>query len=709
MKTDNTVLVLVVLQFWATVLGYEGDYNMTEYWKMPALYQYDSIESCLRSHPDGVFCVVKSVVKPDDRSEIWRTIKKYSKYPYQYQHDVLTRGVCIGLCEELVKTFDDRERAQYLQSKFDINFRYIINDWLLPNISHYRQRYGSLVNMCLNYRLQSTHNLSVYSEIEHCTSSATVDRESDLWDALFGAVVALLAVLAIGSSIYDCKLAKQDDHNHYRTPYHNRGHSLLTAFSLRRNINRLTIKLKTSQIQQDLRFLEAIRVLVMALITFSHVMIGLAMTTTKNPEVMEKLLSAPGFQIFLASMPFEVDFFFAISGLLLAVQFIKYTQSRSFSWKPFWMGLVNRYLRSLPVYAMVMMFTVSVYDRLQISPSAYRIMPMVRRICRDKWWTNFLFINNYYRPEEQCMIHTWYLAADFQLFLAGFLILMVLWKYRSIERSLIYVLVMVVILLPMGNIYFNSMDAMMLLTNKGNAFQLWYDKWFTRTYQATEIHCISYFAGMLVGIIYHKMQNDDLYLAKSKLYKTLQYSVFPLVVLFSIPAPLFHHYDFSKPSLWMSLYAGLHRLAYTSFIAIGFLVLMFSNRDSFFGRLRTSKLLENAFYRVLGRLSFSFYLIHMNVLKTTYGNFHENQRGSMGMVLNVYCSVILLTYVLALFAYLFIEKPCDIIFKQLFDGKLATKQEKGANAAPALERSPSQAVKVDISRQTSESANGETK
>lgn len=51
---------------------------------------------------------------------------------------------------------------------------------------------------------------------------------------------------------------------------------------------------------------------------------------------------------------------------------------------------------------------------------------------------------------------------------------------------------------------------------RGNAFQLWYDEWFTRTYQATESHCISYFGGMLVGIIYHKMQNDDLYLAKSK-------------------------------------------------------------------------------------------------------------------------------------------------------------------------------------------------
>lgn len=99
-----------------------------------------------------------------------------------------------------------------------------------------------------------------------------------------------------------------------------------------------------------------------------------------------------------------MDFFFAISGILLSLQFIKYSQTRRFSWRPFWMGLVNRYLRSLPVYAVLMLFTVSAYDRTAISPSAYRVLPTVRRICRDKWWTNFLFINNYYRPEEQVSV-----------------------------------------------------------------------------------------------------------------------------------------------------------------------------------------------------------------------------------------------------------------------------------------------------------------
>lgn len=105
--------------------------------------------------------------------------------------------------------------------------------------------------------------------------------------------------------------------------------------------------------------------------------------------------------MFFTLVPFQVDIFFAISGLLLSLQFIKYTQTRRFSWTPFWMGLANRYLRSLPVYSVLMLFTVSVYDRIPVSPSAYRVIPTVRRICRDKWWTNLLFINNYYQPEEQ--------------------------------------------------------------------------------------------------------------------------------------------------------------------------------------------------------------------------------------------------------------------------------------------------------------------
>lgn len=256
-----------------------------------------------------------------------------------------------------------------------------------------------MLNICQNYRIQSAYNLTVFSEIEHCATNAASSRNLDFWDVLYYTLIVLLFILAVVSSVYDAKLAT--DHNHYRTPLGSKADSVLTCFSLRRNLNRLTIKLQTSALQRDLRFLDAIRVLTMTTITMSHVGIGVGMTTSQNPEVFERMSAMPGVQMFLSLVPFQVDIFFAISGLLLAVHFVQYTEGKRFSVGHFWMAVVNRFLRSLPLYALVMLFSVSVYDQLQVSPSAYKIMPMVRTICRDKWWINALFLNNYYRPEEQ--------------------------------------------------------------------------------------------------------------------------------------------------------------------------------------------------------------------------------------------------------------------------------------------------------------------
>ncbi|XP_055608978.1 O-acyltransferase like protein-like [Uranotaenia lowii] len=678
-----TVLVafVVVFSFGSNVssLDIPARYNMSEYWLMPALYQYESIEDCLRparkpsdpiqsGAPQRLFCVVKSVVKPDERSQKWRLIQQYSRHAFQYHHDVLTRGICLDRCKEEIEMLTSKQQQLYLQPKFNISHRYIINDWLLPNIHQYRAQYGNLVNMCLNKRSIDLHNLSVYSEIEHCTDSLSPNRPNDTLDIVFYSVLLVLVTLTVASTVYDSRLAKENVLNHYRTPLRDKGSTLLTAFSMRRNLNRLTIKLTQDPLQEDLRFLDGVRVWILAAITLSHVVIGLGMTTTQRPDILERLLSRPGFQIFGTIIPYQVDVFLTLSGLLLAVQFQKFIESKSFNWKPFWMAIFNRYLRSIPVYALLMLYTVSIYDRVQQSPSAYRIMPMERTICREKWWGNMLLINNYYRPEEQCLIHTWYLAADFQLFIVGLTVLMFLWKFPKQILKASIVLITLGASLPILNMYYNEVDAMMLLTNKGNAFQLWYDRWFVKTYQSSEGHCIFYFGGMIAGFIYNKMQKDDLLLAKSKIYKLLQVIILPLAVMFSLPAPIFHYYDFSKPSLWMSIYGGLHRLVLATMDGLGLVLMTCAEKDSFFGRVRSSKFFENAFYRVLGRLSFGFYLVHMSILKTVYGNHQEAMRASTGMILMIFCGVTLASYIVSLLAYLMVEKPCDIIFKQLFGG-----------------------------------------
>ncbi|KHJ80953.1 hypothetical protein OESDEN_19366 [Oesophagostomum dentatum] len=37
--------------------------------------------------------------------------------------------------------------------------------------------------------------------------------------------------------------------------------------------------------------------------------------------------------------------------------------------------------------------------------------------CRKNWWTNVLYINNIIDPNNMCLIISWYLAADFQIYI----------------------------------------------------------------------------------------------------------------------------------------------------------------------------------------------------------------------------------------------------------------------------------------------------
>ncbi|XP_058818723.1 uncharacterized protein LOC131681749 [Topomyia yanbarensis] len=272
-------------------------------------------------------------------------------------------------------------------------------------------------------------------------------------------------------------------------------------------------------------------------------------------------------------------------------------------------------------------------------------------------------------------MHTWYMAADIQLFIVGLTILMVLWKCSSLLRPMIYFLLVVGFILPMVNVYYNSMDAVTIINIKELAFIVWYDEWFTRNYQATETHFLCYFGGVLVGIIYHKMQKDDQLLAKSKLYTVLQYTTVPMLVLVCLPAPLLQLSNFSKPSVWMSIYAGVVRLVATSFGCVGWLLLLFAQPGSFFGKLRMSNMLQNAFYRVLGRLSFGYYLIHIIVMGAIFGIHHEAMRISVGLVIIVFCSTVLITLLLSLLAYILVEKPFDIIFKQLLSSGTREKEK----------------------------------
>ncbi|XP_055629970.1 nose resistant to fluoxetine protein 6-like [Toxorhynchites rutilus septentrionalis] len=675
-------------------------YNMSEYWQMPPLYQYDNMDVCLRSKSSAAFCVVKTLVKPDNRSELWGIIQRYSKYAFQYNHALLTRGVCLEDCMALTNSMDTHQKELYYQRKFDINYKYIVDDRLLPNIDSYRQQFGDDINVCENYKLQTSYNLSAYSEIEYCYTNETLFRKIDFLDVLFYVVVIALVLLGIFSSYYDAKIAKTGDEYYFKRPLHDKKSNILTAFSIRRNVERLTMAPEDNHLQQDLGFLDALRTLTMTVVMVSHIFIGERMVAKSNPEAVEIADSSAAMEIIAAICPFTVNVFFAISGLLLAVFFVKLTLKKRFNLSYFWLGLVNRYLRTFPVYAVVMLFTVSVYDRLLWSPSGYNWMPLSRSLCRAKWWINFLFINNYYQPEEICLIHTWYLAADFQLFMVGLIALMVIWRFPRSLKWIVGALLGMGFIFPAVRVYMYSFNAMMLISNKGHARRLWYEDRYINFYQTTDAHCASYFSGLFVGLLYHKVRENSQILTNSKIFTVLRYASIPLLIAFFLPAPVFHHLNLPKPSLSMAIYAGLHRWVFGTGVAVVFLLYMFGDSDSILGALRSSKILQSTFIRVCGRLSFSFYLIHMSILEAIMANHHEAARVSAGMTLSIFCSATSLTAFVSFLAFIFIEKPCDVIFKQLLSGDSRDKTTQSANGTNGFTTIQINLNQPDLTRQT---------
>uniref|UniRef100_A0A182NJB8 Acyltransferase 3 domain-containing protein n=1 Tax=Anopheles dirus TaxID=7168 RepID=A0A182NJB8_9DIPT len=608
------VAILVLVPGWLLPCSVQAfdvllGYNRSEYWKIPQLQLYDSFEQCLHNKPDGVFCIAKVVIKPDSRSEIWRLIDKYSKYTFQYNHDVLTRGVCLEKCSSVLKKLGSIADSYY-EPKFNISKRYAIADWLLPNVTHYRQSYGNMINVCQNYDLRMHYNLSGYAEIEECTTNAKLKRPLDILDISYITLMTVLLVLAISSQCYDSWLARNStDENYYRKPIKSRG----------TNWARLTSNATRCQYQQDFDFLDLLRVTTMSMILLLHVFIGMAMFTAQNPLAME--------QILFSLVPFQVDIFFCISGLLLTVQFLQHTENKRFRISILWQGLINRYLRSLPVYAVLMLFTVSRYDTFQTTPSAYKIMPRMRLICRRKWWINFLYINNYYQPEEQCLIHTWYLAADFQLFVLGLVVMTFLWRFPKATFWTSVSMGVLGFVLPMINTYLHAMDAMMPLTMKGNEYQLWYDEYFVRTYQATETHCCSYFFGMFIGFLYHKITRKELILPTTTLRNVFTLTSISIVG-FALQAPLYNMMLFTKPSVWMAILSGVHKLSIGTFCSVSLLLLAFHDRKSFIRRWLSG----NGLSRAMGRLGFGFYLVQMTVLKVVFGNYPEDTRINVQLI-----------------------------------------------------------------------------
>lgn len=98
--------------------------TVTEYYKMPLLHRTEDIDRCLFSTEDyNVLCIVFTIIKPDNTSELWNQIEVFSDdVKRHYRHDFIHAGMCLKTCEQQLSELTELERDRLFVEEFPWKF-----------------------------------------------------------------------------------------------------------------------------------------------------------------------------------------------------------------------------------------------------------------------------------------------------------------------------------------------------------------------------------------------------------------------------------------------------------------------------------------------------------------------------------------------------------------------------------------------------------
>ncbi|XP_055623468.1 nose resistant to fluoxetine protein 6-like [Toxorhynchites rutilus septentrionalis] len=572
------------------------------------MYQFENKQKCLTEDIGNVYCVVRTVVRQNNFSDTWAVIEGASRDDTAYQHYLLDRGVCLKTCERLYNSLTKEQLACYDSEQIVIEEPHIYDSNYIPGMEAYKRKYRCLINICLNYELQRDYNLTGYSEIEHCTTSQDLKKPLTSLHAVCVLLYGIIVFLVIRATFYDNRDA-QCSLNNNNSPDISKD-DVLMEFSLNRSFRRLLSEPRT-KLQHDFAFIESVRIVTVFLITTLHTLMALGASPLTNPNVLEAIFGNAFVRMISTVFPFLVHMFFTISGMLLVVHFLEFTETtKAFSWRYLFLGMMHRYLRMLPSYFTTWLYQVTWLDRIGSGPISYRLIGIEQRFCMKNSWANFLFINNYYKYHEPCMQQTWYIAADFQFCCVGMMIMMLIWRFPAITKKLLAGMLLVSILAPIVNTYIHNFSGVVLLSFKHLRFMMFHNEWIIQDYVLSHVHTCSFFSGIFAGLVYHRSKGDPHYLRNLIVYKRLKVIAPAMVVLLSAPATLFYRIKPRSSSLLMAIYASAHRNFFAIACATGLL----------YGATDGSKMLpaitKHPIVLAIGRLSFCVYMVQFSALRS---------------------------------------------------------------------------------------------
>ncbi|XP_061395926.1 nose resistant to fluoxetine protein 6-like [Musca vetustissima] len=613
------LLVLVLILFAFTnhhVLG-EVKYFRHE---LPPLYSFDNYEACFENRTTelvgSTYCMIYAEIQADHSNDISDFFESVHKRPL------------------------DRDM---------------------------RSNYSQMIWQCLNREFHRKYQLELKTFVEYCErrpENAVTRAENDILKSRLYMFFKVLLLLVVSSTFTDYYLkSRQPKEKQTNAFFENNLEEpacrLLTSFSISRNYYRLTQPYR-GEVGQKFAFLDGLRAVSTILVLGTHSYF-LAYEPIENPQFFENFGKST-----IGLMPLNctviIEIFMTMSGLLLYLKcsqgsFVTPQTSWSKCLQIYLLLMISRYVRFLPTLIALLGVNASLLKDLGDGPFWRHITEPGGTFSRENWWKNLLMINNF-SPIDTANPHTWYLAADFQLFAFYTLLLIIIFKYPQYKKHILIGMSILTVAIPTTISYIFQLESSFMARPETYRYGYVKDfKLFTHTYTPFYTNLGGYLFGIVCGEIYQK------YICHTEKRKIFSYLwiIVPLAAWFINYAGAIA--IMSKASIWTALYTGLNRNLWIVFVCGIPILAMAFNEESL-----VSRFCRLPMFRVLARLSPQMYLWHCLVLYVTSAYHRQPQFVNLIHLINQGTITTTLSTVVAFFGYLFLEIPFSEICKVLLMG-----------------------------------------
>jgi peptidoglycan/LPS O-acetylase OafA/YrhL len=327
-----------------------------------------------------------------------------------------------------------------------------------------------------------------------------------------------------------------------------------------------------------------------------------------NPQDFRDFMNTPS-SVIIKTHPIAVDTFLVLGAVFMTWAVLRDCEKGELNiGRMIW----RRYLRYTPAFAALILFVVSIskyfvngpFPTSTIEPlryiykmeyfSIFTEFLFFRYVCTQTWWLALLHIQNYAYWQHMCLSHSWYLSADFQLFVISPFIIYAIFKYGKKFLSIPMILFGAIF------IYIISISSALGIPMPSPSGTDEYFKWI---YYPTQSRAGPWFLGMLLG--YFMYYNRGL---KFKINWALNAALWTLTfsVLISI---LFLTYNFTVEF-------GIPQWAHTTFMSLqrnlwGVCIcwIIFACQHLKTGGI-VRWFLSLPHWQPIGRMGLSMYLIH---------------------------------------------------------------------------------------------------